>query len=62
MDMTLTALDTELRDQFPILRQDVHGNPLVYLDNGYFSKAQTSGGCPGQCYQGYNANITGVHA
>ena len=25
--------DTDLRKDFPILSQKVHGNPLIYLDN-----------------------------
>ena len=62
--MTLTALDTELRDQFPILHQDVHGNPLVYLDNAATSqKPKRVVDALDKYYQGYNANIhRGVHA
>ena len=64
MDMTLTALDTELRDQFPILHQDVHGNPLVYLDNAATSqKPKRVVDALDKYYHGYNANIhRGVHA
>lgn len=62
--MTLTALDTELRDQFPILHQDVHGNPLVYLDNAATSqKPKRVVDALDAYYHGYNANIhRGVHA
>jgi cysteine desulfurase / selenocysteine lyase len=55
---------THLRDDFPILRRQVHGKPLVYLDNAATSQK------PRQViqalvdyYEGYNANIhRGVHA
>jgi cysteine desulfurase/selenocysteine lyase len=53
-----------LRDDFPILSRQVHGKPLVYLDNAATSQK------PRQViqalvdyYEGYNANIhRGVHA
>jgi len=55
---------SHLRDDFPILRRQVHGKPLVYLDNAATSQK------PRQViqalvdyYEGYNANIhRGVHA
>jgi len=58
-------LDVEaIRRDFPILERQVHGKPLVYLDNAATSQK------PHQViqalvdyYQGYNANIhRGVHA
>jgi cysteine desulfurase/selenocysteine lyase len=55
---------SHLRDDFPILSRQVHGKPLVYLDNAATSQK------PRQViqalvdyYEGYNANIhRGVHA
>jgi cysteine desulfurase / selenocysteine lyase len=54
----------EIRADFPILQRQVHGKPLVYLDNAATSQK------PRQViqalvdyYEGYNANIhRGVHA
>ncbi len=54
----------EIRGDFPILQRQVHGKPLVYLDNAATSQK------PRQViqalvdyYEGYNANIhRGVHA
>ena len=35
----LPAYDVErIREDFPILRQNVHGHPLVYLDNAATSQ------------------------
>ncbi|MGJ8738744.1 aminotransferase class V-fold PLP-dependent enzyme, partial [Zobellia laminariae] len=55
---------TEIRKDFPILKREVNGKPLVYLDNAATSQT------PQQVidvivdyYQNYNANIhRGVHA
>ena len=55
---------SHLRADFPILSRQVHGKPLVYLDNAATSQK------PRQViqalvdyYEGYNANIhRGVHA
>ncbi|MGF1528752.1 MAG: aminotransferase class V-fold PLP-dependent enzyme [Candidatus Competibacterales bacterium] len=53
------ALDIEaLRTQFPILRQRVHGKPLVYLDNAAsVQKPQVVIDAITECYSGYYANI-----
>lgn len=58
------ALDVELlRRDFPILRQQVHGKPLVYLDNAASTqKPQVVIDAISDYYQRYNANIhRGVH-
>nr|WP_299071270.1 cysteine desulfurase [uncultured Allomuricauda sp.] len=63
--MIQTALDIEtIRKDFPILKREVNGKPLVYLDNAATSQT------PQQVidvivdyYQNYNANIhRGVHS
>lgn len=64
--MTLTKnrpLAELVRADFPILQQQVHGNPLVYLDNAATSqKPQAVIQCLEDYYQGYNANVhRGVH-
>ena len=53
-----------LREDFPILKQKVHGKPLVYLDNGATSqKPQAVIDALNQYYSAENANIhRGVHA
>ncbi|MBS1137030.1 MAG: sufS, partial [Proteobacteria bacterium] len=52
-----------LRRDFPILRQSVHGKPLVYLDNAATSqKPQCVIDCEARYYAELNANIhRGVH-
>ena len=54
---------TRLREDFPILRQKVHGKPLVYLDNGATSqKPQAVIDAVNQFYAAENSNIhRGVH-
>ena len=54
---------TRLREDFPILRQKVHGKPLVYLDNGATSqKPQAVIDAVNQFYTAENSNIhRGVH-
>jgi cysteine desulfurase/selenocysteine lyase len=63
--MLKTALDIQkIRKDFPILKREVNGKPLIYLDNAATSQT------PQQVidvivdyYQNYNANIhRGVHA
>lgn len=62
MDLTDERIET-IRNDFPILRQEVHGKPLVYLDNGATTQA------PNQVlntivehYQNNNANVhRGIH-
>jgi len=59
-----TAFDVEaIRAQFPVLRQQVHGRPLVYLDNGAsVQKPQAVIDAEVACYSEYYANIhRGVH-
>lgn len=60
-----TALNVlRLRQDFPILRQTVHGKPLVYLDNAATSqKPQCVIDCEARYYAELNANIhRGVHS
>ena len=59
------AFDVErIREDFPILRQKVHGKPLVYLDNAATSqKPQVVIDALARYYSSQNANIhRGVHA
>ncbi|RJG08018.1 cysteine desulfurase [Noviherbaspirillum cavernae] len=51
------------RKDFPVLRQTVHGKPLVYLDNAATTqKPQAVIDCERQYYETLNANIhRGVH-
>ncbi len=53
-----------IREDFPILRQKVHGKPLVYLDNAATSqKPQVVIDALAKYYSSQNANIhRGVHA
>jgi cysteine desulfurase/selenocysteine lyase len=58
------SLDLQrIRREFPILHQEVHGKPLVYLDNA--ASAQKPGTvieAISHCYSGYYANVhRGVH-
>jgi cysteine desulfurase/selenocysteine lyase len=58
------GLDVErIRRDFPILNQQVHGKPLVYLDNAATTqKPQAVIDALSAYYTGYNANIhRGVH-
>jgi len=58
------ALDVErVREDFPILKQKVHGKPLVYLDNAATSqKPVTVIEAEERFYREYNSNIhRGVH-
>lgn len=62
MDLTDERIET-IRNDFPILHQEVHGKPLVYLDNGATTQV------PNQVlntivehYQNNNANVhRGIH-
>jgi len=59
------AFDVErLRQDFPILKQKVHGKPLVYLDNAATSqKSLAVIEAEDRFYREYNSNIhRGVHA
>ena len=59
------ALDVEgLRTSFPILDQEVHGHPLVYLDNAASSqRPEAVIEAVSHCYRTYYANAhRGVHA
>lgn len=53
-----------IRDDFPILKQKIHGKPLVYLDNGATSqKPQAVIDALARYYREDNSNIhRGVHA
>lgn len=64
MNVKTSALDVEkLRQDFPILHQEVHGKPLVYLDNAATSqKPQQVIDALDKYYQLDNSNIhRGVH-
>lgn len=52
-----------IRAEFPILRQRIHGKPLVYLDNAAsVQKPKAVIDAISECYSGYYANIhRGVH-
>lgn len=59
------ARDVEsLREQFPVLHQEVHGRPLVYLDNAATTqKPQSVINAVSHFYSHDNANVhRGVHA
>src|SRR5512144_1237659 len=61
---TLPLLDIEsIRREFPILHQQVHGKPLVYLDNAAScQKPRAVIDAISECYSRYYANIhRGVH-
>ncbi|NWF65629.1 MAG: aminotransferase class V-fold PLP-dependent enzyme, partial [Chloroflexi bacterium] len=48
----------EIRDDFPILHQQVHGKPLVYLDNAATSqKPRVVIEALNDYYARYNANV-----
>lgn len=59
----LTLNVAQLRQDFPILNQTVHGKPLVYLDNAATTqKPSVVIDCLANYYAEYNANIhRGVH-
>ncbi len=66
--MTQLAVDKvlnvdEIRKQFPVLHQKVHGRDLVYLDNAATSqKPEGVIKALSEYYRGYNANIhRGIH-
>jgi cysteine desulfurase/selenocysteine lyase len=54
----------EIRDDFPVLRQKVHGKPLIYLDNAATSqKPRIVIEALNDYYERYNANVhRGIHA
>jgi cysteine desulfurase/selenocysteine lyase len=54
----------EIRDDFPVLRQKVHGKPLIYFDNAATSqKPRVVIDSLNDYYQRYNANVhRGLHA
>jgi cysteine desulfurase / selenocysteine lyase len=57
------TLADQVRPDFPILSQEVHGKPLIYLDNAATSqKPQAVLDTLQTYYQGYNSNVhRGVH-
>jgi cysteine desulfurase/selenocysteine lyase len=64
MELTKVINDVEqLRDELPVLHQEVNGYPLVYLDNAATSQKPLSVvECITNYYLGYNSNIhRGVH-
>lgn len=58
------TLGEKLREDFPILHQEVNGNPLVYLDNAATSqKPQVVLDAIVNYYQQYNSNVhRGIHS
>jgi cysteine desulfurase/selenocysteine lyase len=54
----------EIRDDFPVLRQSVHGKPLIYLDNAATSqKPRLVIEALRDYYERYNSNVhRGLHA
>ena len=63
-DALLSALDVEvIRNEFPILDQQIHGRDLVYFDNAATSQKPLSViNALVDYYKGYNANIhRGIH-
>jgi len=54
---------SKIRDQFPVLHQQVNGHPLVYLDNAATTqKPKRVIDALSRYYEGYNANIhRGIH-
>lgn len=61
---TKPALDVDaIRRDFPILQQEVHGRPLVYLDNAASSqKPRVVIEALDEYYRSYNANVhRGIH-
>jgi cysteine desulfurase/selenocysteine lyase len=61
---TLPAYDLErVREDFPILGRQIHGRPLVYLDNAASTqKPRAVLDAIAECYGGYYANVErGVH-
>ena len=64
MQMTTNVLDiTRIRQDFPVLNQDVNGRPLVYFDNAATNQKPLSVvNALTDYYEGYNANIhRGIH-
>ena len=53
----------DIRAQFPILNQTIHGHPLVYLDNAATSQKPLAViNAISDYYLNYNANVhRGVH-
>jgi cysteine desulfurase/selenocysteine lyase len=54
----------EIRDDFPVLRQKVHGHPLIYFDNAATSqKPRVVIEALNDYYERYNANVhRGIHS
>src|ERR1700722_2239275 len=54
----------EIRDDFPVLQQKVHGKPLIYFDNAATSqKPRQVIDAMTDYYERYNANVhRGIHA
>ena len=65
LSMTAATFDVErIRQDFPILHQDVNGHPLVYLDNAATTqKPKVVIDAIVDYYSGYNANVhRGAHS
>lgn len=60
MDQRLDTLDVDrVRADFPILRQEIHGKPLVYLDNA--ASAQKPNAVLDRIHQAYAQDYSNVH-
>ncbi len=64
LSTTISSLEIKkIREQFPVLQQEINGKPLVYLDNAATSqKPKQVIQALTDYYEGYNANIhRGIH-
>ena len=54
----MSGLPADIKDDFPVLRQQIHGSPIVYLDSGNTSqKPQAVIDAMNQYYETINANV-----
>lgn len=54
----MSGLPADIKDDFPVLRQQIHGSPIVYLDSGNTSqKPQSVIDAMNQYYETINANV-----
>lgn len=61
--LSIDRLGEKIREDFPVLHQEVHGKPLVYLDNAATSQKPASViDVMDEYYREYNSNVhRGVH-
>jgi len=62
--VSIDRLGEKIREDFPVLHQEVHGRPLVYLDNAATSqKPRSVIDVMNEYYREYNSNVhRGVHS